>query len=263
MKQLLARLLSPAVLGTLGLLALSAILWWIGPLIAIGSLRPLEGLFMRIAVLAAIWLLWIARLVWVAWRRRQSQAALLAGIGGGPSAADREAQLLATRFQEAVDKLAAGNRRKPLFGAIGGGDTLYDLPWYVFVGAPGSGKTTALLHAGLDFLLTESGAGSAVKGTGGTRNCDWWFTRDAVLIDTAGRYATQESDQQTDAAAWDKFLSLLRMTRPRRPINGVLLTVNVQDLLQQGAAEKREHAAKLRARLQELQAKLACSRRCM
>jgi type VI secretion system protein ImpL len=34
----------------------------------------------------------------------------------------------------------------------------------------------------------------AVRGVGGTRNCDWWFTDQAVLIDTAGRFVTQDSD---------------------------------------------------------------------
>jgi len=44
MKRFMQWLLSPAVIGTLGLLALSAIVWWIGPLLAIGSARPLDGL---------------------------------------------------------------------------------------------------------------------------------------------------------------------------------------------------------------------------
>ncbi|HET7594952.1 MAG TPA: type VI secretion system membrane subunit TssM, partial [Stellaceae bacterium] len=43
---------------------------------------------------------------------------------------------------------------------------------------------------------------------------------------------------------------------PRRPINGVLLTVNIQDLLQQTPAERKDHASKLRARMQELTEKL-------
>ena len=159
--------------------------------------------------------------------------------------------MLARRFDEAVQRLKA-SRGKSLFG---GGQYLYELPWYAFVGAPGSGKTTALMNAGLQFLLGDAGK-SAVQGVGGTRNCDWWFTQDAVLIDTAGRYATQESDREVDASAWDNFLALLKKTRPRQPLNGVLLTVNVQDMLQQGATERQEHAAKLRARLQELQTKL-------
>jgi type VI secretion system protein ImpL len=251
MKRFVQWLLSPAVLGTLGLLAVSAIVWWVGPLLAIGSTRPLDGLWVRVIVLVLLWAIWIARLGWLAWKRRQTNSALLAGLAAGPSASDKEAQQLAQRFNDAVQRLKASGGSSWL----GGGQYLYELPWYVFVGAPGSGKTTALMNAGLQFLLGDAAKGS-VQGVGGTRNCEWWFTQDAVLVDTAGRYATQESDRDVDAKAWDNFLALLKKTRPRQPINGVLLTVNIQDLLQQGPTERAEHAAKLRARLQELQTKL-------
>ncbi len=258
MKSALKWLVSPAVLGTVGVLVLSLLLWWIGPLFAFGSgaqaSRPLGGTLTRGLVVAALWLAWLGYLGWSAWRRRQINAALLKGITAPASDSDKEAELLAQRFGEAVAKLRGGASATRVFG---GGDPLYELPWYLFVGAPGSGKTTALLNAGLDFVHADAGA--AVKGVGGTRNCDWWFTREAVLIDTAGRYTLQDSDQAVDAAAWDNFLALLRRTRPRRPINGVLLTVNVQDLLQQGQTERQAHAAKLRARLDELQAKLGVS----
>lgn len=253
MKKLLQTLLSPLVLGTLGVLALSALVWWAGPLIAFGASRPFDAVWLRLAIVVALWALWIGLQAWKAHRRRRTNAALLQGLGAGPSASDKEAQVLATRFDEAVQRLKAAKGGK-LFG---GGQYLYELPWYVFVGAPGSGKTTALMNAGLQFLLGEGKDGKgSVQGVGGTRNCEWWFTQDAVLIDTAGRYATQESDKDVDASAWDNFLALLKKTRPRQPINGVLLTVNVQDLLQQGATERAEHAAKLRARLHELQTKL-------
>ena len=39
----------------------------------------------------------------------------------------------------------------------------------------------------------------SVRGVGGTRNCDWWFTDEAVLIDTAGRYTTQDRTATVDA----------------------------------------------------------------
>jgi type VI secretion system protein ImpL len=252
MKKFLAFLLSPAAVGTLALLVLSAIVWWVGPLVAIGSVRPLEGLAVRIVVLVLLWALWIGRLAWGAWRRRRANAVLVAGMAAGPSAASKEAQVLTQRFQQATARLKAVRGK----GWFGGATYLYELPWYVFVGAPGSGKTTALTHAGLQFLLDAADGKASAKGVGGTRNCDWWFTQDAVLVDTAGRYTMQESDRDVDAAAWDNFLALLKKTRPRQPINGVLLTVNVQDLLQQGSAERAEHAAKLRARVQELHTKL-------
>ncbi|MDP3084326.1 MAG: type VI secretion system membrane subunit TssM [Rubrivivax sp.] len=254
MKRFLRWMLSPVVIGTLGLLALSALIWWIGPLIGIAGAHPLDPLWVRITLLVLIWVGWIARLAWVAWRRRRTNAALLAGMAGGPTASDKEAQVLAQRFNEAVQRLKAGGAGNR--SLLGGGQYLYELPWYIFVGAPGSGKTTALMNAGLQFLLGEGAGKGSVQGVGGTRNCEWWFTQDAVLIDTAGRYATQESDRDVDASAWDNFLALLKRTRPRQPLNGVLLTVNVQDLLQQGVTERQEHASKLRARLLELHTKL-------
>jgi len=256
MKNFLRKLLSPLVLGVLGLLAFSAIVWWVGPLIAFGESRPFESVWVRIGILVLAWGLWLGVQFWKAHRRRKTNAALLQGLGAGPSASDKEAQVLATRFNEAVLRLKAAKGAS----AFGGGQYLYELPWYVFVGAPGSGKTTALMNAGLQFLLGDGKDGKdgkgSLQGVGGTRNCEWWFTQDAVLIDTAGRYATQESDKDVDASAWDNFLALLKRTRPRQPINGVLLTVNIQDLLQQGAPERKAHAAQLRARLNELQTKL-------
>ncbi|MFO1294435.1 MAG: type VI secretion system membrane subunit TssM [Rubrivivax sp.] len=253
MNKVLRILLSPLLLGTLGLLVLSALVWWVGPLVAIGASVPLAGVGVRVVLLALLWLAWLGRIGWQAWQRRRANALLVQGLAAGPTAAGKEAALLTARFDEATKRLKAARGRS--WG--GGTQYLYDLPWYMFVGAPGSGKTTALVNAGLQFLLTEGEGGkSSVQGVGGTRNCEWWFTRDAVLIDTAGRYATQDSDHDVDAAAWDRFLALLRKTRPRQPINGVLLTVNVQDLLQRGAPERAEHAAQLRARLQELHVKL-------
>lgn len=254
MKRFLQWLISPLVIGTIGMLALSALVWWVLPLIPWGESHPFDSVWLRVFILLFLWALFIGWQSWKAYKRRKTNAALLAGLGAGPTAASKEAQVLAQRFNEAVVKLKAA-RGKSWWG---GGTYLYELPWYVFVGAPGSGKTTALVNAGLQFLLGDpaKGGAKAVQGVGGTRNCEWWFTADAVLIDTAGRYATQESDKDVDASAWDNFLALLKRTRPRQPINGVLLTVNVQDLLQQGSTERAEHAAKLRARLQELQTKL-------
>lgn len=252
MKKVAAVLLHPVTLAVLGLLALSAIVWWVGPIIAFGSARPFESALVRLLIILAMVLLLVARIAYVAWRRKRTNAALVAGMTGGPSASDREVATLNERFTQALDVLKTTGKQS----FFSRGQYLYELPWYVFIGAPGSGKTTALTNAGLNFPLAEKLGQASVKGVGGTRNCDWWFTDQAVLVDTAGRYTTQESDTKVDSAAWDGFLALLKKNRPRQPINGVLLTINIQDLLQQGTHERQEHAAKLRARLQELHGKL-------
>ena len=94
-----------------------------------------------------------------------------------------------------------------------------------------------------------------MAGVGGTRQCDWWFTDQAVFIDTAGRYTTQDSHAASDAREWQTFLQLLRRYRPVQPINGVIVTVSVPDLLQ-GGAELEQQAVAVDRRLQELRERL-------
>ncbi|WP_250475564.1 type VI secretion system membrane subunit TssM, partial [Caballeronia sp. GAFFF1] len=176
-----------------------------------------------------------------------------------PTPGEAEVATLEARFDEALAALrearVAASGGKPGWRdwiTLSGRQYLYQLPWYMFIGAPGAGKTTALLHSGLRFPLAERFGTDKIRGVGGTRNCDWWFTDDAVLIDTAGRYTTHESDRETDQTAWQGFLTLLRKTRPRQPINGVLLTLAVPDLLAATPAGVEDMAATLKARMREL-----------
>src|SRR6185295_20063227 len=120
----------------------------------------------------------------------------------------------------------------------------------------GAGKTTALLNAGLTFPLAAEMGQSAVAGVGGTRMCEWWFTEDAVLIDTAGRYTTQDSDAAVDRAGWEGFLDLLKRTRPRQPLNGVIVAIALSDIAEAPSKERTAHAREIRARIKELESRL-------
>ena len=82
--------------------------------------------------------------------------------------------------------------------------------------------------------------------------CDWWFTESAVLIDTAGRYTTQDSDAAVDKAGWQAFLGLLRRTRARQPLNGVLVAIALSDIAAAPAAERLAHARAIRRRVKEV-----------
>jgi type VI secretion system protein ImpL len=163
----------------------------------------------------------------------------------------KELESIQARFRQAAEDLK--NARFP--NPDGRPRAIDELPWYVMIGAPGSGKTTALLNSGLRFPLYKDSSAS-VPGVGGTRNCDWWFADEAVLLDTAGRYTTQESDRKADAAAWHGFLALLKQHRPDRPLNGALVTVSVLDLMLWAKAERAKFAAHVRMRLSEMYAAL-------
>jgi type VI secretion system protein ImpL len=179
-------------------------------------------------------------------KARKASEAIAVEIAA-PSASDEESAVVSARMGEALSALrgASGNRR----------DYLYSRPWYVIIGPPGAGKTTALLNSGLRFPFADQ----AVKGLGGTRNLDFWFADEAVLVDTAGRYTTQDSDASVDAHGWKTFLGLIKKHRPRHPINGVLVTIGVDELLQASAASLDAHAALVRRRLGELRQTLEVS----
>ena len=78
------------------------------------------------------------------------------------------------------------------------------------------------------------------------------FTDEAVLLDTAGRYTTQDSDASADSAGWAEFLNLLTKYRKRRPLNGVIVTLSAADLMTQTAAEREANVSAVRRRLDEL-----------
>lgn len=267
MGRLLGVVLSRGVWIFLGLLALCYVIWVAGAALAINQWYPLETPTSRLALIAFILGVYFLRLIWRKWREGRLNAQLLRQLRQptAPSSKDSsvdspEALELRKRFDEAIDLL-----KDTRFQADQGAHRwrrrldrqyLYQLPWYVFIGAPGSGKTTALVNAGLHFPLAEKFGKSALKGVGGTRHCDWWFTDEAVLLDTAGRYTTHESDPRGDEKEWHEFLQLLSRYRGRQPINGVILTVSVSDLLGMNDTDRAEHAAVLRQRLHELRKQL-------
>jgi type VI secretion system protein ImpL len=239
------------VVPAVGLIALSLIIWLAGPLLTV--LAP-EG--RRWALIFLLWGMWIAYRIFHLVHSRRRAAKVLASLA---AEAAQDPVALAT-----IEELAALRQRMTQAlnllkkARLGGTErrNLYELPWYVFIGPPGSGKTTALINSGLHFPLAAQLGDSAIRGVGGTRNCDWWFTDQAVLLDTAGRYTTQDSHATVDKAAWLGFLDLLKNQRPRRPIDGVFLAVSVSDLLLSSEAECAAHATAIRARIQELYTRL-------
>ena len=234
---------------------------------AIGEVRPLESERSRWIAIGALAGLIAVIGAWNAWRARQGNAAVVKQLMAAPADAsqkDADSPDLAAvraRFEQALLTLqrARFGSGKMLSGLAAklGGRYLYELPWYLIIGAPGSGKTTALQHCGLRFPLADKVGDHAVRGVGGTRHCDWWFTDQAVLIDTAGRFTTQDSDRETDRSTWSGFLRMLAKARPRQPINGVLVTVSLPDLLTRSAEDRAQHAATVRLRVQELQQDLS------
>lgn len=163
--------------------------------------------------------------------RKDSQA------GGASKEEVREAlKDLSAKWLEAVQNLK------------GAGLDIYSLPWYLLIGEPQSGKSTTLKNSGLEFPV----GGDALSGAGGTRNCDWWFANEAVILDTAGRFTFQE-EAAPDASEWSSFLKLLKKHRGYCPINGVLVVIPATSLLEDTPEEQDKKAQNIRAKLIHIQ----------
>jgi type VI secretion system protein ImpL len=243
--------LSRVLVMLVGGLVAGVLIWFVGPLLGAGGAHPLDSEVHRAFAMALLPAIGGISYGLISWRDRRLNGQMATAVAGGPANAEHEVNELSNRLKEAL-----GILKQSRFGGSAGRRYLYQLPWYMFIGPSGSGKTTALTNSGLNFPLSEKFGRSAVQGVGGTRSCDWWFTDQAVLIDTAGRYTSQDSEAAQDKAAWLGFLKLLKRFRKRQPLNGVFVAIGLSDLTAAGDAERQEHAHQIRRRINELYVEL-------
>ncbi|MGR3344335.1 MAG: type VI secretion system membrane subunit TssM, partial [Paracoccaceae bacterium] len=232
---------------------LSVCIWFFASFIGSETWRPFDGTTSRIVTIVVLWVIVLSVILLIFLRRRQREKQMTEEIAEAVEQ-DVGDEIVQAEMNDLRDKLkrAMSQLRK----SKNGRKHLNELPWYVLIGPPGAGKTTAIVNSGLQFPLANDMGKTAIGGVGGTRNCDWWFTNNAVLIDTAGRYTTQESDAETDNAAWIGFLGLLKKYRKRQPINGAIVAISLSDLSLQDETTQKGHAKAVRRRLHELREKL-------
>ncbi len=260
MKRLFQILTQKWFISSIGIIAIMILIWFGGPYLGLGDSRPLSPPFNRLLAILLVMLLWGFNNLWQRFRATQANSAMIDSLVAAPAAPSEiapdvsaeEVALLRERFTKALEHL----KQTSLQGRFFGKQYLYELPWYIIIGPPGCGKTTLLETSGLEFPLDEYQVDKKISGVGGTRNCDWWFTNDAVLLDTAGRYTTQDSDAEADSGAWLGFLDLLSKQRPRRPLNGIIVAISAEDLLTNTQQERDLHAHTIRQRTQELYTRL-------
>ncbi|MEP4196388.1 MAG: type VI secretion system membrane subunit TssM [Aliishimia sp.] len=254
--RLLRKIKSGIALTLLVAFAFSIMVWFLGPVIGIGDSHPLETPIARMITIGVIIFVALLTVLIILMRRSRKDKAMAEDIvdAVGDDTDEEEDELVKAELSELKGKLreALGALRKSKLGR----KSLYELPWYVMIGPPGAGKTTAIVNSGLQFPLADKMGKGAIGGVGGTRNCDWWFTNNAVLIDTAGRYTTQDSVEAEDNAGWLGFLNLLKRHRKRQPINGAIVAISLSDLSMQDEDTQKSHAAAIRRRLHELREKL-------
>ena len=229
-------------LAILGLVAMAG-LYYLG-----AELMELALIWVVAATCATVlaWLLarWLRRRL-AARRTAQLERAIEATTGPSAAAGDGDVDVLRSGLLKAIDTI-----RSSKLGITTGSRALYELPWYMIIGNPAAGKSSAVVNSGLQFPIAD---GKVVQGVGGTRNCDWFFTTEGIVLDTAGRYSVGDEHR----GEWHGFLDLLKKHRARAPINGILIAVSIAELRGADADAGIRLARSLRMRVQDLIERLA------
>ncbi|MFQ5559510.1 MAG: type VI secretion system membrane subunit TssM [Nitrospinota bacterium] len=246
MKKILGLLINKKTLVVIGLFLFSLIIWVGGELAGISAnLRAFAIFFFLTQAL----ILFIVKLFFASKQSAEIEGYLNSQVEQESLSMGLESQdtmeAVKSQLNEAIDSIKKSKLSGKWF--TGGSSALYELPWYIIIGPPSGGKSTLLKTSSLHFpQLSDSGKG--IQGVGGTRNCDWWFSNEAIFLDTAGRYSTEDADNEE----WLGFLDLLKKHLKRKPINGTILGVCVSELLEATDDELEATANKLRDRLDEL-----------
>ncbi|MHC4323387.1 MAG: type VI secretion protein IcmF/TssM N-terminal domain-containing protein [Planctomycetota bacterium] len=197
--------------------------------------RVLWIIFIGLVVVALILLLYWRVLKWLKKRKAAPmENGVIENVSAAPQGVSEAAHLarlddLRKKFEEGITKFQAA------------GKSLYNFPWYMIVGEPGSGKTEAVRHCNVGF---PPGLQDQFQGAGGTLNMNWWFTDHAVILDTAGRLMFEEVETG-GSGEWTEFLKLLKRYRPRCPVNGVFLVIPADSLIKDTADEIEQKASKI------------------
>lgn len=170
------------------------------------------------------------------YRARKAKQAAQPAAKVAQVAPEVKARLLAKR-----QKVGVALASSKTAGAQGPG--LHRLPWVLMIGPTGAGKTSVLRRSRLEFQLTTLGE---QKPEDPTVDVDWWFAKNGVVVDTAGRYGQREDGPDHDE--WMFLLDLLR--KAESPVESIFLCAPLPEIL--GTPEVAEAlAGRLRRQLHE------------
>ncbi len=232
---------------------LNVAIWWAGPKLEIVDIKPLSSIMSRIFASSFLTLTSLA--VWTGWqwnklRRYQVVQKNEEEMRLDPILAFEQRQ--ESELNQVLDNLKRSLNTK---------NYLYSLPWYLVLGLENAGKTSLINRSGQNFSFSSALRASGQKSEN-PYSFDWWIGDDSVLIDPDGELLSQdsfdqESDSQLERRLWLHFVDWLERTRSRRPLNGIVLAVDVSQLAMGTSSERLAYADLIRGRLRELMESLS------
>jgi type VI secretion system protein ImpL len=216
------------------LIICSSILIWInGPILKIGNSIPLLDPLKRLYVIILICLGWVLKCILTNQPSKKIPVEKL-----NLPDFHKKIQFLQGRFYGALSFL-----KKTMIEKQGKRFNLSRLPWYLVIGPTGSGKTTLLANSNIHFILAKQYKTETTKTITSSEHCDWWITRDLVLVDVPGNYLT---------SLWQHLLSLLKKNNGKQLLQGIIITLNLPEIIKQERSHKNKIILDLKKRITDL-----------
>lgn len=234
-------------------LAIIAI-WWLGPRWEIFGSHPLGPWLNRL--LASLALTVIFCMVWglcLMRRLREMHEA---------QEHTEQRKIDATLAEVELQEASLNATLDELIGSLGASrNARYKLPWYLVLGVENAGKTSLINRSGQSFALTHVMKASG-QGKRARYGFDWWIGDRAVLIDPDGELLTQQAlndgePAELESRLWDHFITWLERERTQRPLDGIVLVLDLARLSHAKVGVRKAYAALLRARMRELMERLS------
>jgi type VI secretion system protein ImpL len=195
-------------LVSLAILAILAfVIWQQGPHLIVAQQTPLQAPAKRLYIIFLLFVGWVLKFT-----------IFTANKNIIPTHAEAQKKLQG-RFQGIVDFL-----KKTVINKHGKNTTLAQLPWYFIIGPSGAGKTSLLTNAGVNYVLAKQTKNSTVITS---EICDWWVTRDAVLVDIPGQWLASKH------YLWQHLINLTKKWGGKRILQGIVIALNLPELMKE------------------------------
>ncbi len=230
-------------------IASALLIWFVGPLMTIANHAPLTQAVQRGYVITALFLILFLKYLFLDTANKkvpQATSPLQQEI-------NKRIELLQNRFQGAIEflKKTALNRNNTTIH-------LAELPWYLLIGPPSAGKTTLLANSKINFILAKQFKSEQIAQIPSSDSCDWWVTRDSVLVDVPGAYlmspnnSAKKSDGVIANATWRGLLNLIKNSPTREKLNGVIVSINLPELMKKQNDQRNQIIHDLKRRIVDL-----------
>lgn len=220
---------------------LCLLIWLRGPELIIGHATPLQDHNLRFFGIALILFAVFLKFIFIDNKYKEAEKM--------KSSLETEKKLkhLYGKFHGAIEFL-----KKTVISKQETNVNLLCLPWYLLIGPTGSGKTTLLANANINYILAKQ-----IKAPS-SDICDWWVTRDLVLVDVPGNYLTSKTKYSspintTYHLLWQHLLKLLKKFRGKEnALQGIVLAINLPEIIRFQRSQKYQLVQDTKKRVHDL-----------